>query len=199
MRHQGRLTEWNDTQGYGFITPNGGGARVFVHRTEVDGRRPRGGELLTYELEVDARKRHSARRLKFVQQPARGAPAFGALVTTLLAAVFFAFIVSAAARGALPWALVGWYGALSVIAFFEYRHDKAASRRRAWRTQESTLHLMALAGGWPGALLAQRWLRHKSAKTSFQSVFVATVAINLAALVWLARGGLGALHNLIAR
>jgi len=41
------------------------------------------------------------------------------------------------------------------------------------------LHLLSLAGGWPGALLAQQLLRHKSAKAEFRQVFWATVVINI--------------------
>ena len=44
---------------------------------------------------------------------------------------------------------------------------------------------MALAGGWPGALLAQQWLRHKSAKREFRAVFWATLVLNVAGLVLL--------------
>ena len=44
---------------------------------------------------------------------------------------------------------------------------------------------MALAGGWPGALLAQQWLRHKSSKTRFQQEFWLMVLINVAAVLWL--------------
>lgn len=44
---------------------------------------------------------------------------------------------------------------------------------------------MALAGGWPGALLAQQWLRHKSSKTSFQLQFWLMVLINVVAVLWL--------------
>jgi uncharacterized membrane protein YsdA (DUF1294 family) len=47
------------------------------------------------------------------------------------------------------------------------------------------LHLLALAGGWPGALVAQNRLRHKSRKKPFRTIFWATVAINGAAFVWL--------------
>ena len=49
--------------------------------------------------------------------------------------------------------------------------------------------MLSLAGGWPGALIAQRWLRHKSTKTSFAVEFFATVALNLVAVAWLHSGG----------
>jgi len=44
-----------------------------------------------------------------------------------------------------------------------------------------------LAGGWPGAILAQQWLRHKSSKLAFRRWFWCSVALNMALLIWLAR------------
>jgi uncharacterized membrane protein YsdA (DUF1294 family) len=67
--------------------------------------------------------------------------------------------------------------------FFVYAIDKSAARRGAWRTPEKTLHGLALAGGWPGALVAQRVLHHKSSKATFRTVFWATVVINVFAFV----------------
>jgi uncharacterized membrane protein YsdA (DUF1294 family) len=64
-----------------------------------------------------------------------------------------------------------------------YAHDKSAAKKNARRTEESKLHFIALIGGWPGALLAQRVLRHKTSKQSFQIVFWATVILNVAALL----------------
>jgi len=66
-----------------------------------------------------------------------------------------------------------------------YAVDKSAAKKGIWRTQESTLHLLSLTGGWPGALVAQQKLRHKSKKESFRLVFWATVVLNLGAFVWL--------------
>jgi uncharacterized membrane protein YsdA (DUF1294 family) len=67
--------------------------------------------------------------------------------------------------------LVGGPLAWSVFAFFAYRGDKRRAQTGAWRIPESTLHLLAFLGGWPGAFLAQRRFRHKTAKLPFQFVF----------------------------
>lgn len=99
-----------------------------------------------------------------------------------------AFLLLALALAVL-WKPPAWialvYLLASAITFLVYAKDKSAARRGRWRTAESTLHLLALAGGWPGALLAQHLLRHKSAKTDFRAVFWATVVLNVAGLVFL--------------
>ena len=79
------------------------------------------------------------------------------------------------------------YLGLSFVSYIVYALDKSAARRSAWRIPENTLHILALAGGWPGALLAQSVLRHKTIKRSFRIVFWLTVVLNLAALQLLFR------------
>jgi uncharacterized membrane protein YsdA (DUF1294 family) len=59
----------------------------------------------------------------------------------------------------------------SLIAFSAYRSDKRRAEADEWRISESTLHFLELCGGWPGAFLAQRILRHKNAKISYQIIF----------------------------
>lgn len=81
-------------------------------------------------------------------------------------------------------AIVGLYLIASVIAFIVYAIDKSAAKHNRWRTKETTLHLLALVGGWPGALAAQKLLRHKTRKRSFQIVFWITVILNCCALAW---------------
>ena len=103
-------------------------------------------------------------------------------IAPLFAAGFLAFVAAAVFVGRLPPAILLLYLGASAIAFFAYAFDKSAARRNQWRTRESTLHLFALLGGWPGALAAQRLLRHKSAKTSFQAAYRTTVLLNCGAL-----------------
>jgi uncharacterized membrane protein YsdA (DUF1294 family) len=78
----------------------------------------------------------------------------------------------------------------SIITFLVYAHDKYAAKHNRWRTKESTLHSLALLGGWPGALLAQKVLHHKSSKVAFQRVFWVTVVVNVAVIGWLVSTGI---------
>ena len=72
------------------------------------------------------------------------------------------------------------YGVVSVLAFFVYWADKRKARADAWRTPENILHALELAGGWPGALVAQQVFRHKTRKVSFQILFWAIVLLHQA-------------------
>lgn len=78
----------------------------------------------------------------------------------------------------------------SIITFLVYAQDKSAAQHNRWRTKESTLHSLALTGGWPGALLAQKVLRHKSSKAAFQRVFWVTVVVNVGVVGWLVNMGM---------
>lgn len=191
MRYQGRITRWNDDRGFGYITPNGGGDDLFVHARALIGwrGRPAGGEIVTYGKASDARGRPCASQVRLVDmRPARSVvrPASSGRGAWWLFGVFSAALVGAVMYGRLPSVVLLVYGAMSALTFVVYGWDKSSARLGRWRTREQTLHLLALAGGWPGALVAQRRLRHKSIKASFQRMFWVTVIANIAALIWLA-------------
>jgi uncharacterized membrane protein YsdA (DUF1294 family) len=79
------------------------------------------------------------------------------------------------------------YLAMSLACFIVYALDKSAARKGERRTPESTLLILGLFGGWPGAVLAQQWLRHKTVKQPFRQLFWFTIVANVAAFLWLAR------------
>jgi uncharacterized membrane protein YsdA (DUF1294 family) len=81
--------------------------------------------------------------------------------------------------------LIGWYALLSAATFVVYGLDKRAAENGRRRTPEATLHILSLAGGWPGALVARAVFRHKTRKQPFKTVFWGTVMANCAALLWL--------------
>jgi uncharacterized membrane protein YsdA (DUF1294 family) len=84
--------------------------------------------------------------------------------------------------GNLSQYLLWLYSGASVITFIVYAVDKSKAKRGVWRIKESTLHLLALVGGWPGAALAQQMLRHKSHKKKFRIVFWLMVFVNVMSL-----------------
>ncbi len=96
-------------------------------------------------------------------------------------------LLGAWAGGGLPGWLLAWYAVCSAVTFLLYWHDKRAARTQRWRTPERSLQLLALAGGWPGALLAQAALRHKHRKADFQWVFLLCVIANVACVLLLIR------------
>ncbi len=77
------------------------------------------------------------------------------------------------------------YASASIVTLGVYALDKLAAQRGGRRIRERTLHLLALAGGWPGGLAGQLLLRHKFSKPSFLIGFWLTVLANGAMLLYL--------------
>lgn len=194
MRLAGRITEWKDEKGFGFVVPNGGGERAFVHVNAFQrgSRRPAEGDLVSYVASPDQRGRLQAKQIRHAGQKIAVPRAPSRVPRAALGIGSLAFGASLVAAGFVPALMLGAVASLSLLAYFMYWLDKSAARRSAQRTPESTLHLISLAGGWPGALIAQQQFRHKTIKQPFQTVFWATVALNLAGVVWLVRSGLAA-------
>ncbi|MGC3992621.1 MAG: cold shock and DUF1294 domain-containing protein [Propionicimonas sp.] len=191
MRQQGVVTQWNDERGFGFITPADGGSRVFVHVSEFRrGARPVAGTEVSFVVGRDDRQRLRATEVQFVGAPALRASAKGRGVEAAVGVSlsFYVVVGVLAALGTLPVVAVVVSVILSLGAFALYRADKLAALQGTWRTAESTLQFVALLGGWPGALIAQRVYRHKTRKQPFQTVFWICVVANCAVWVGLAVG-----------
>ncbi len=189
MRYQGRITEWRDEQGFGFITPNGGGERVFLHVKSFKSRsrRPAGNELVKFVKASDEKGRPRAEQVEFVslsREPPTSAQRTS-IPTVLFAGLFLAAVSLLVLTSKVPPVVLFAYLSLSAFTFGLYASDKSAATEGRWRIKENTLQLFALLGGWPGGLVAQQLLRHKSQKQEFQFVFWLAVAINIGVLGWL--------------
>lgn len=193
-RFEGVIKSWNDDRGFGFIEPTQGGDEIFVHVKAFSRRagRPQVDQRVSFEVELGPQGKKRARQVEVVQaappaaRPRRGTPAQWGTATLFAIPSFLLLALAVSLLWKKPPAWVAVVYATTIpITFVLYAIDKSAARRGGWRVAESTLHLMALAGGWPGALLAQQVLRHKSTKAEFRSVFWATVVLNVIAFVLL--------------
>ncbi len=185
MRFEGTLKTWNDERGFGFIEPIRGGQEVFVHVKAFRNRagRPQLNQMLSFEIELGPQGKKRAKNVELmraVRRPSarRESPAQWGTASLFALPLFLILYAVVSVLWRPPLWFAGIYFGVSTLAFLAYAADKSAARRQAWRTPESTLHFLALAGGWPGALLAQQLLHHKSTKAEFRSVFWGTVGIN---------------------
>ncbi len=91
MRFQGKIFDWDDDRGYGFVVPNGGGAKAFIHISALKGShgRPANGVLVTYEVERDAKGRLRAVSVKRVADPRQASAEKTTLGAVALASMMF--------------------------------------------------------------------------------------------------------------
>lgn len=193
MRFEGIVRSWNDERGFGFIEPAQGGDPIFVHVKALapHAGRPQIHQRVSFEVELGPQGKKRARNVEPVRttRPSarrqKASPAQRGTATRLVIPGFLLLCLGVAVLCKPPLWVAGFYMLASLFTFITYAIDKSAARRGGWRTPESTLHALAMAGGWPGALLAQQVLRHKSAKAEFRAVFWVTVVVNVAVFVLL--------------
>ena len=185
MRYQGKITTWKDNQGFGFITPNGGGKDVFIHFKSITNsrRRPTGNELVSYQVSTDAKGRLNATEVNYAGDFKEKSLTIGKSAYPIyFTLIYLTLMCLAVFLETLPLFVIVIYSINSLLTFILYWSDKRAAENGTQRTPESTLQLLSLVGGWPGGLFAQRIFRHKSTKKSFQFVYWLTVFFNIAVL-----------------
>ena len=83
-----------------------------------------------------------------------------------------------------PAILLAVYAVMSLLTYLVYGFDKRAAQKGQSRISEKTLHFLSLFCGWPGALLAQHHLRHKTVKQPFKAVLWILILLNCSIVMW---------------
>lgn len=160
------IIQWDPQKGYGFLKL--GTERIFLHRREFADRHrmPVVGDKVQFSLGEDAKGRVCAKNVVLGGAPASRLAAAAWIVLALPLPVYAARVAGMnllVAGGSLM--------AISALTYSAYAVDKGRAMSGGWRLPEVHLHLLELLGGWPGAWVAQRRLRHKCSKGSYMAVF----------------------------
>jgi uncharacterized membrane protein YsdA (DUF1294 family)/cold shock CspA family protein len=203
--HRGQLTTWKDERGFGFIQSVNGSQEIFIHISELKDstRRPQVGDIIYYYTIVKDKKiracnafilgarNKSNQSSTFLNRSSNNVSNYPFLILEVLLLSILPLIGSLhffwITTNPIPFVL---YPMMSLLTFSLYAIDKSCAKSGDWRISERTLHLCEFAGGWLGGFIAQRRLRHKSIKTSYQVVFWAIVALHITFWAdWLFCGG----------
>ncbi|MDB5588720.1 MAG: hypothetical protein JWP26_3690 [Devosia sp.] len=214
MANRGELIEWNDERGFGFIRPDGGNERLFVHISQI-GRiatRPQLGDRVSYvigrgrdggpaavSVSIWGANPVKGRALARGTEASPSPAASGYQSRTYFGLILLVLLGIGWLTGSIPMALAAVYLVMSAASAWLYYRDKQSAAAGEWRTSEDMLHGIDLAFGIIGGLVAQQIFRHKTAKRGFAAITYVIAAVHGLWLAGLVSGriSLAELANLI--
>ncbi|MEM7531207.1 MAG: cold shock and DUF1294 domain-containing protein [Chloroflexota bacterium] len=180
----GVVVKFDTKKGFGFIRSDDFEQDIFVHVTSVRDKRPL---VPGQQVEFDAKKTEKGlSAIDVIPGRKRQSPY---MIYGVLSGVLLIGLLILGAMYMHP--VVAYLVAVNITTFLIYGYDKFIAGRDVLRVPERVLHTLALIGGSPAGLLAQRVFRHKTIKSSFQLVYWAVVVVQVLVVVgvlWL-RGG----------
>lgn len=193
-RYQGRLVEWHDEQGYGFIQgiSDPKHQRVFLHikSFQRSGPRPIQGCVVEYDLGLDNQSRPQAINVSYVKAgQVKGKQ--GTISASnqskknawhpmyILMLVYWVALFVLSSFGKLPMLSLMIIMLINAYTYWLYQKDKQAALNGDFRISEQHLLLMNVLGGWTAAWFARQHFRHKTQKQPFKTYFALSIVLNL--------------------
>ena len=172
VKYQGRIQQWDDAKGYGFVEPNGGGTRAFTHikAFKQRSRRPVNGDIIVYEVEQDRNGNHRACNISLLKDHKAkrlraNKPTSQRKRNVIVLSIFSGALALFTLSGRLPFIVPIVYGAVSLLTSF-YGIDNRCKRKTASiRSKAALLSLW----GWPGIACLKH--QHKRSKSAFMRVY----------------------------
>jgi len=177
---QGIVVYYNQEKGYGFIDSKEHSEDIFVHHSKI-----KNASSLSEGQEVEFEVKSSSKGLNAINVIAgdkQYSPylIFGLLSATIVVAIFALFYFYFKVNP-----IIGYLIAINITTFFLYGYDKAIASTNRLRIPENNLHALAILGGSPAGLSAQKFFRHKTIKGSFQLIYWLIVLGQIGLIYWL--------------
>ena len=172
---QGYIIHFNDEKGYGFIRTEEQEENIFVHISEVTN-----ASELEQGQEVEFKIKKTERGLSAIQVKAGAKRHSPYLIFGLISALFVLLVFAYLSQKTNL--LLAYLLSINLATFLLYGYDKSIASGERLRVPELNLQTLALLGGSPSALLAQKFFRHKTIKGSFQLLYWSIVALQVGLL-----------------
>jgi uncharacterized membrane protein YsdA (DUF1294 family)/cold shock CspA family protein len=171
---QGIVVKYDKEKGYGFIRTSELEDDLFVHISEVQNSKVlTEGQRVEFKVEQKPKGPTAtsviAGRVSYSPSLIYGSVALVTILVVILLMHPYHILLS-------------YLVAINITTFLLYGYDKYIASTEKVRVPEKTLHLLAVLGGSPAGLIAQRFFRHKTLKESFQIIYWVIVLIQIALL-----------------
>lgn len=174
---QGTVVYYNEEKGYGFIDSPEYEDNIFIHHSKINNASGLSqGQKVVFQV-TKTSKGFSAINLEAGEKQYSPYLIFAMVSFLIILGVFAIFYEKIHA-------LLAYFIAVNITTFLLYGYDKFISSGEKLRVPEYNLHALALLGGSPAGLLAQKFFRHKTLKGSFQLVYWLIVVVQMALLYW---------------
>lgn len=175
---QGIVVHYNKEKGYGFIEVENQEENIFIHHSKITN-----ASELSQGQSVEFQTKETSKGLSAINLIAGTKQRSPYLIFGLLSLFIVLAIFTILYEKIQPVFL--YLIAINITIFLLYGYDKFIAGGEKLRVPEYNLHALALLGGSPAGLLAQKLFRHKTIKGSFQLVYWLIVIIQIALLYWL--------------
>ncbi len=177
---QGKVIHFNVEKGYGFIYSDKHEDNIFIHKSNIkNSNNLSQGQSVEFQVEK-TKKGLSA--ISVIAGDKEQSPyfIFGVLSALIAIGVFSYLYFYETIQPIFSYLL-----AINITTFLLYGYDKLISAGEKVRVPEWNLHALAILGGSPAGLSAQKLFRHKTLKGSFQLVYWLIVLVQVGLIYWL--------------
>lgn len=175
---QGYIVYFNEEKGYGFIGSDDYEENIFVHISDIQG-----AKELTQGQKVTFQVKNTPKGLNAIQVIPGMKQQSPYLIFAVISLIFGASIFFYASQ--YMESIIAYLLAINIMTFVLYGYDKYISKGERLRVPEVNLQTLALLGGSPSALFAQKFFRHKTLKGSFQIIYWLIVLGQVGLIFWL--------------